>query len=82
MLGVTDLTAPNPWTSILTLTAGDDGLLPLVDPAPPVGHAYYRHSVGAIGARQPGGCLGCNVVGRLFELEAPGSLPWQFRFSF
>ena len=41
----TDLTVANPWSTILTLSAGDDGLLPLVDPAPPAGHAYYRIQV-------------------------------------
>jgi len=41
-----DLTAPSPWTTIQTLRAGDDGLLPCFDPAPPADHAFYRIILG------------------------------------
>ena len=38
----TDLGNPLGWTTLLTLTAGDDGLIPFTDLAPPVGEAFYR----------------------------------------
>ncbi len=30
------------WTPMQTLPAGDDGLLPVLYPAPPADHAFYR----------------------------------------
>ena len=35
---------PLGWTTLITLTAGDDGLIPFTDPAPPAGDAFYRTS--------------------------------------
>ena len=32
----------NNWTTLATLHAGDDGLLPFTDPNPPAGKAFYR----------------------------------------
>ena len=37
-----DLRNPLGWSTLLTLPAGDDGLLPFTDPAPPAGAAFYR----------------------------------------
>ena len=37
-----DLTNPLGWITLLTLPAGDDGLIPLTDPTPPTGAAFYR----------------------------------------
>ena len=37
-----DLRDPLGWSTLLTLPAGDDGLLPFTDPAPPAGAAFYR----------------------------------------
>ena len=33
---------PNTWSTLTTVNAGDDGLLPFTDPNPPVGKAFYR----------------------------------------
>ena len=38
----TDLTDPLGWTTVSTLTAGDDGLIPFTDLTPPTGEAFYR----------------------------------------
>ena len=37
-----DLRNPLGWTTLLTLGAGDDGLIPFTDPTPPAGAAFYR----------------------------------------
>jgi len=41
-----DLTAgetpPNGWSTIQTVVAGDDGLIPFLDANPPPAKAYYR----------------------------------------
>ncbi|GEP46297.1 hypothetical protein BGE01nite_55880 [Brevifollis gellanilyticus] len=34
--------APGSWSTVSTVTAGDDGVVPFVDPTPPVGRAFYR----------------------------------------
>ncbi len=38
----TNLTAAIPWSTIATVAAGDDGLLPAFDANPPADHAFYR----------------------------------------
>ena len=37
-----DLANPLGWITLLTLGAGDDGIIPCTDPTPPVGAAFYR----------------------------------------
>jgi lysophospholipase L1-like esterase len=39
--------APNGWTTIQTVVAGDDGLIPFLDNNPPTDKAYYRVKVPA-----------------------------------
>ncbi|MES2597597.1 MAG: GDSL-type esterase/lipase family protein [Verrucomicrobiota bacterium] len=34
--------APGSWSTVATVTAGDDGVIPFVDPTPPAGRAFYR----------------------------------------
>ena len=38
----TDLRNPAAWQVIATVTAGDDGLIPLFDATPPTDKAFYR----------------------------------------
>ena len=37
-----NLNNPLGWTSVATVSVGDDGVIPFLDPNPPAGKAFYR----------------------------------------